>query len=235
MSSLLQEVPVKYAVLAALLLTVPAAAQNRAAELVKSAQSRAAVGRAIAAMRDGASTGSVAGPAVVDFLQDNDISVAVRTQTEASTLADENGQTMILLSDSVPATPRVYGALIAKEAAALMYADMPVCSERSYMRRATVARVWIELGGKLSKLPIVEPLTGATVAAVSDEISLWADKNGAEMALYKIGEAERLSILPVLAYAVKGDAARAKLDAANVRFVSFLIDEAPFRQAVGLR
>lgn len=232
----------KFAALAALLLAAPAAAQNRAAEidfenslrdsdLAGSAQSRAAVQRAIVAMNDGPE----AGGKVVSYIHENGINVIVRSQAEASKFVIERGRKTILLAEALPNTPRVYGALIAKEIAALMLADMPACAERSYMRRAISGRVWAELGGEPSKLPVVEPLTGDKVAAISDEISLWADKGGAEMALYKIGEAEKLASLPDMTDAAKDPAVKAKLDAANARFVAFLIDEKPARQAAGLR
>lgn len=232
----------KYAALAALLLAVPAAAQNRAAEidfenslreagLAKSAQSRAAVERTLVAMNDGPE----AGGRVVAYLRERGIEVSVKSQAEAVKTESVKGRTSIFLSDALPAYPRVYGPLIAKEIAALTLADMPACAERSYMRRATAGRVWTELGGEPSRLPVVEALTGDKVPAVSDEISAWADKGGAEMALYRIGEAEKLPSLPDMMDAAKDAAERAKLEAANARFVAFLIDEKPARQSAGLR
>ena len=232
----------KYAALAALLLAAPALAQDRAAEidfenafrdseLAKSAQNRAAVERTLVAMNDGPE----AGGKVVAFVRDNGIEISVANQREAVKTVVAGGKTAITISDAVSAYPRVYGPLIAKEVAALMLADMPACAERSYMRRGIVARVWIELGGEPSKLPVIEPLTGDKVAAVSDEISMWADKNGAEMALYKIGEAEKLQALPELTDAAKDPAAKKKLDEASAKFVAFLIDERFTRQGAGLR
>ncbi len=233
----------KYAALAALLFAVPAAAQNRAAEIdfanslseaqlaAKSAQGRAAVERTLVAMNDGPE----AGGKVVTYLREHGIDVAVKAQAEAAKTAVVNGKTSITLSDVLPAYPRVYGVLIAKEVAALMLADMPACAERSYMRRATAGRVWTELGGEPSKLPVIESLTGDKVAAVSDEITLWTDKGGAEMSLYKIGELEKLASIPEMTDSAKDAATKAKLDSANARFVAFLIDEKPARQAAGLR
>lgn len=232
----------KYAALAALLLAIPAAAQNRAVEidfenalrdstLLKAAQNSAAVERTLVAMNDGPE----AGGKVVAYLREHDIQVSVKSQPEAAKTVVEKGRTSITLSDSLPAYPRVYGALIAKEIAALMYADMPACAERSYMRRATAGRVWTELGGEPSSFPVVEAFTGDKVSAVSDEITFWTDKSGAEMALYKIGEAEKLNSLPDLTDAAKDSAVKTKLEAANARFVAFLIDEKPARQAAGLR
>ena len=230
----------KFFALAALLLSVPAAAQDRAAEIdfenalrdskIKSVQNRAAVERTLVAMNDGVE----AGGKVVSYLRDRGIEISVVSQSEASKTVVETGRTRITLSDALPAYPRVYGPLIAKEIAALMYADMPVCSERSYMRRATAGRVWTELGGEPSKLPVVEPLTGGKVSAVSDEISFWAGKDGVEMALYKIGEAEKLGSIPELQQ-VAGKLELVKLSEANARFVAFLMDEKLARKDAGLR
>lgn len=231
----------KYAALA-LLLAVPAAAQNRAAEIdfenalnesnvLKAAHNAAAVERAMVAMNDGPE----AGGKVVEYIRSNGISVSVKDQSEAVKTVLTKGRASITLSSSLPQYPRVLAPLIAKEIAALMLADVPVCSERSYMRRAIAGRVWTELGGEPSKLPVVEPLTGDKVSAVSDEITPWTDKGGAEMALYKIGEAEKLSALPDLIDVAKDAASKAKYEAANARFVAFLIDEKLARQAAGLR
>jgi hypothetical protein len=230
---------VKFFALAALLLAVPAAAQDRAAEIdfenalrdskLKSVQDRAAVERTIVAMNDGVE----AGEKIVSYMREHGIEVSVASQKEASKTTVENGKTRITLSDALPAYPRVYGPLIAKEIAALMFADMPACAERSYMRRATAGRVWTELGGEPSKLPVVEPLSGDKVSAVTDEISVWT-ANGAEMALYKIGEAEKLGSIPELEQAA-GKQELIKLGEANARFVAFLIDEKPARKAAGLR
>lgn len=232
----------KYAALAALLLAVPAAAQNRTAKtdfenslrdssMLKSVHQRAAVERTLVAMNDGPE----AAGRVVSYLREYDIQIVVKAQAEAVKTVIEKGRTSIILSDALPAYPRVYGTLIAKEVASLMYADMPACAERSYMRRAVAGRVWTELGGEPSRLPVVEPLTGDRVAAVSDEITLWTDEGGAEMSLYKIGEAENLLSLPDMAYGAKDPVARARFASANARFVAFLIDEKPARQAAGLR
>lgn len=230
--------------LAALLLASPAVAQNRAAEIdfenalheaqeaAKTATAkRAAIERTLVAMNDGVEAGGV----VVAYLRDKGISVVPAVQPEAVKVVLSAGKPEIRLSVDLPAYPRVYGPLIAKEVAAMMYADMPACAERSYMRRAVAARVWVELGGEFSKLPVIEGLTGDKVSAVSDEIAVWGDKNGAEMALYRVGEAEKLQSIPELQDSAKDAAAKAKLDAANARFVAFLIDERPARQAAGLR
>jgi hypothetical protein len=233
----------KYAALA-LLLAIPASAQNRAAEIdfqnaledaqraaKSSTEKQAAIERAIVAMNDGPE----AGGAVVAYLRANGIEVKSATQAEAVKTVVENGKTVIRISDAMPSYPRVIAPLIAKEVAAKMFSDMPACAERSYMRRGTVARVWLELGGDVTKLPVIETLSGDKVSALSDEIAPWADKNGAEMALYKIGESEKLQSIPDLQDGAKDAAAKAKLDAANARFVAFLIDERFTREAAGLR
>lgn len=223
------------------LLAVPAAAQNRAAEIdfqnaledarrensIRSPQV-AAVERTLTAMNDGVG----AGEAVVAFIRERGVRVVVARQPEAV----KNDGGVISLSDALPAYPRVYGPLIASEVAKLMFAGMPACAERAYMRRATAGRVWLELGGEPGKLPVVEPLTGATVPAIVEEIGSWASHDGAQMTLYKAGQAENLPELPELIDAARADAkAYAALAAANSRFVAFLLDERPVRQSAGLR
>lgn len=187
----------------------------------------AAVERTLTAMNDGVG----AGEAVVAYIREKGIRIAVAQQPEAVKAAAG----VITLSESLPAYPRVYGPLIASEVARMMLADMPACAERSYMRRATAGRVWLELGGTPSSLPVVEPLTGDRVAAIVEEIGSWASWDGAQMTLYKTAQAENLAELPELRGAASTDAERAALDAANARFVAFLLDERYVRQAAGLR
>ncbi len=231
--------------LVALLLAVPAAAQNRAAEIdfenalheaqeaaKEATRKRAVIERTLVAMNDGPE----AGGSVVSYLRERGIEVMPAIQAEASsTMVLGDGRTVIRLSAALPEYPRVYAPLIAKEAAAMMTADMPECAERSYMRRAIAARVWVELGGEFAKLPVIEGLTGDRVPAVSDVIAPWGDAGGAQMALYKIGEAEKLKSLPELTDETTDPAVKAKLEAANSRFVAFLLDERLARRAAGLR
>lgn len=233
----------KYAALA-LLLAVPAAAQDRAAEIdfqnaladgrraaAAATEKTAAVGRALVAMGDGPE----AAGRVVAYLRDRGIEVKVAAQAEASKTVVADGRTTVTLSDALPAYPRVYGPLIAKEVGALMYADMPACAERSYMRRALAARVWAELGGEPAALPVIEGTKGLRVPAVSDEISVWADPNGVEMALYRVGRAEGLPGLPELEQKAGDAAEKARLQAADARFVAFVLDERLARRDAGLR
>jgi hypothetical protein len=227
----------------ALLLAVPAAAQNRAAEIdfsnaLQDAQAAAhaapriaAVESTLTAMNDGVG----AGEQVVTFIREHGISVVVAAQREAAKTTVAAGRTVISLSDELPAYPRVYGPLIASEAARLMYADMPACAERAYMRRAIAGRVWVELGGEPGGMPVVEPLTGAKVDAVVQEIGSWASHDGAEMTLDKAAQAEQLPELPELIQHARTPADYARFAAANSRFVAFLMDERSVRQAAGLR
>ncbi|MEQ1918197.1 MAG: hypothetical protein ABL955_03285 [Elusimicrobiota bacterium] len=231
----------KYAILA-LILAVPAVAQDRAAEiewdnhvqeleskkiaqLAERAKSIAAIERTLVAMNDGPEAGGL----VVAYMNDKGIEVKLGSdvQTDPVSVTNRAGKAIIWLNPSLPAYPRVYGPLIAKEIAALMYADMPACAERSYMVRGTAGRVWIELGGEPSNLPVIEGLTGAKVPAVSEAMGAWAT-DAAQMALYKIGQAEYLPEL----YELKDAPA---VEAANKRFVIFLLDEREIRQANGLR
>ena len=231
----------KYAILA-LILAVPAVAQDRAAEiewdnhvqeleskkiaqLAERAKSIAAIERTLVAMNDGPEAGGL----VVAYMNDKGIEVKLGSdvQTDPVSVTNRAGKAILWLNPSLPAYPRVYGPLIAKEIAALMYADMPACAERSYMVRGTAGRVWIELGGEPSNLPVIEGLTGAKVPAVSEAMGAWAT-DAAQMALYKIGQAENLPEL----YELKDAPA---VEAANKRFVIFLLDEREIRQANGLR
>jgi hypothetical protein len=231
----------KYAILA-LLLAVPAVAQDRAAEIdfenhlqdlesknaakaVERAKSIAAIERTLVAMNDGPEGAG----RVVAYLNDKSIEVKLGSdvQTEPVSVTVRSGKTTIWLAPSLPAYPRVFGPLIAKEVAALMYADMPACAERSYMVRGTAGRVWIELGGEPGKLPVIEGLKDLAVPAVSEALGAWAT-DAAQMALYKIGQAENLPEL----YELKESPA---VEAANKRFVIFLLDERDLRNANGLR
>lgn len=230
----------KYAILA-LILAVPAAAQDRAAEIdfenqlqdMESAQAKAVerakaiavIERTIVAMNDGPE----AGGRVVAYLNDKGIEVKLGEdgQTEPVTVAVRAGKTTIRLNPSLPAYPRVYGPLIAKEVAAKMYADMPACAERAYMVRGTAGRVWLELGGEPAKLPVIEGLKNLAVPAVSEAMGAWAT-DAAQMALYKIGQAENLPELYELGESPANEAA-------NKRFVIFLLDERDTRNAAGLR
>lgn len=222
------------------LIALPVAAQDRAAEIdfqnaLQDAQRAAsirspqiaAIERTLTAMNDGVG----AGEQVVAYIREKGIRIAVASQPEAI----KSGPAGLTLSDALPAYPRVYGPLIASEVARLMLADMPACAERSYMRRATAGRVWLELGGSPSTLPVVEPLVSAQVPAITEEIGSWASWDGAQMTLYKTSQAENLPELPAMRDAAKTDAERAALDAANARFVAFLLDERLVRQDAGLR
>ncbi|MDP3544386.1 MAG: hypothetical protein Q8T11_18130 [Elusimicrobiota bacterium] len=230
----------KHAILA-LILAVPAAAQNRAAEVdfenqlqeMESAQAKAverakaiaAIERTLVAMNDGPE----AGGRVVAYLDDNGIEVKLGSdvQTDPVSVTVRAGKTTLWLNPALPAYPRVYGPLIAKEVAAKMYADMPACAERAYMVRGTAGRVWLELGGEPAKLPVIEGLKNLAVPAVSEAMGAWAT-DAAQMALYKIGQAENLAEL----YEMGESPAH---ESANKRFVIFLLDERDARNASGLR
>lgn len=187
----------------------------------------AAIERTLVAMNDGVG----AGEKVVAFIREKGLRIVVAAQAEP--VRTDGG--VISLSDALPPYPRVYGPLIASEVARRMFADMPPCAEQAYMRRATAGRVWLELGGRPGTLPVVEPLTGAQVRAIADEIGSWVSQDGAQLTLSKAGEAENLPELPAMLDGAKDPKVYADLAVANSRFVAFLLDERPFRQAAGLR
>ena len=194
-------------------------AQTRGAEAAKAGDR--ALAAALAAMNDG----SEAGGRVMSLLQEQAIGVHLATQAEPVKKGVVDGRAAILLSDVLPAHPRVYAPLIAAEAAKLMYADMPACAERSYMRMATAARAFAELGGEFKALPVVD---GDRVDAVKAAVGLWSD--GAESALDALAQSEGLSTIPDLKHKTADPKTVAALDAANSRFTAFLSDERDARQ-----
>jgi len=197
-----------------------AASARRSAETAKIRSS--ALNAALVAMNDGPE----AGGRVIAFLNDRKIEVAFATQSEAVTTGLVNGRAAILLSDALPAHPRVYAPLIAAEAAKEMYAGMPACAERAYMRSATAARVFAELGGERKALPVVD---GDKAEAVAAAVAAWT--TDAQTALYKLGQAGGLDDIPDLTYAAKDPAKISALEAADRSFVSFLNDEREARAA----
>ncbi len=231
----------KNAALVLLLAAAPVAAQDRAAEIdfanalreaqaaAATARNVAAVERTLVAMNDGVG----AGETVVAYIREHAVRVVVAAQEEAVKTTKDAAGTVISLSDALPAYPRVYGPLIASETSRLLFADMPESAERAYMRRATAGRVWLELGGSPATLPVIEPLVGAPVPAVYAEIGVWATE-GAQMALYRAGEAENLPELYELNNGAD-EARRAVIAAAERRFTAFLLDERFIRQSAGLR
>lgn len=213
----------------------PAAAQMRAAEDAISFQAKAAqrgaanasartraVESTLVAMNDGVE----AGGRVVAFLNDKKISVYTMTQSEAVKSGWVNGQPAITLSDSLPAHPRVYGPLIALETARLMDAGTPACAERSYMRSATAARVFAELGGEFKKLPAVD---GDQAPAVKDAVAAWS--MDAQSALEYLGKRDGVPGLPELEDAAKDQKTSDELQAADKKFLAFLLDEREARAA----
>jgi hypothetical protein len=192
----------------------------RAAAVRQGAQAARDRSRALEAALTAMNDGPEAGGKVVAYLNDRKVEVSFADQAEAAKTAVVDGRTVIVLSSSLPAHPRVYAALIASEAAKGMFADMPACAERAYMISATAARAFTELGGEMKTLPVVD---GDTVVAVGAAVAAWdAD---AQTALYALSRLEGVDELPALAEAAKDPKTRAALDAANRRFTAFLLDE----------
>jgi hypothetical protein len=195
-----------------------------------------AISRVLLAMNDGVEIGGQ----VVAAVKDKGILIDIRKQAATS----ESVNTAIFISDAVSLYPRALAPLIARETAKIMLADMPVCAEKHYMARSIEVRSWIELGGDKTRLPVIEPLDGYTDAALSADFKLWTE-NKSEMALYRIGQATGTKDLMEMESGVQaqlaklkpGDPARAKLEktyaeleAANKRFVAFLLAENDWRQ-----
>jgi hypothetical protein len=175
----------------------------------------------LVAMNDGPE----AGGRVMRLLDEKKIDVYLATQTETVKRGVVNGRAAILLSDALPPHPRVYAPLIAAEAAKLMYEDMPDCAERSYMRMATAARVYAELGGEFKTLPVVD---GDRVDAVKTAVGLWSD--GAEGALDALAQSDHLPTIPDLQQKAADPKTVSALEAANSRFTAFLMDESDARR-----
>ena len=211
---------------------LPAAAQNRAAEIdwenarheaEEAAKAREklradTISSAMTAMNDGVT----AGGAIVARVEEQSIVIRVDPLDAPSSLTHEKNRPVITLSASLPASVRLYAALIAKETAKTMFDDMGAVAEREYMRQAMIGRVFVELGGETSTVP----------AQLAGDVKEWLISDR-QMALSKVAEKTKLPIIPEL-YTGKA-AADAKLDAANKKFTAFLLDETPTRNSVGLR
>jgi len=200
-----------------------------------------AISRTLLAMNDGPEIGG----RVVAAIKDQGLLIDIRKQAATSELVSADAShPAIFISETVTLYPRALAPLIARETAKLMLADMPVCAEKHYMARSLEVRTWIELGGDKTRLPVIEPLDGYTDTALSADFKLWLD-NKSEMALYRIGQAtgtkdlmeQESEVQAQISKLKPGDPARAKLEktcaeleAANKRFVAFLLAENDWRR-----
>jgi len=212
---------------------VPAVAQFSAVQdAVDGARARAAAtserARTLQSTLTAMNDGPDAGGRVVAALAAANITVHLAAQSAPAALATQDGARVILVSDALPARPRVYAPLIAAAAAPLLYSDMPACAEREYMRAATAARAFFELGGDFAALPIVD---GAPAAAVKNAV--WAWTSDAQTAVEEAGRRSGLRTLPELEAAAKDPKDAAALSAADQEFVSFLLDERDVRREAG--
>jgi hypothetical protein len=201
-----------------------------------------AISRALLAMQDGPEIGGTVAQAV----KDKSILIDIRKQAATSVLvAADTIHPAIFISDAVSLYPRALAPLIARESAKIMLAGMPDCAEKLYMARSIEVRTWLELGGDKTRLPVIEPLDGYQDAALAADFKLWID-NKSETALLRIGEAGQTADIPTLEDQLRGqieglqpgDPSRPKLEkdsadleAANKRFVTFLLAENDWRQA----
>jgi hypothetical protein len=179
----------------------------------------------LVAMNDGPE----AGGRVTAWLQENGVEVLLAKQSEAVKSGTVNGKKAILISDALPAHPRVYAPLIASEAARGIYADMPDCGERSYMIMATAARAFAELGGEFRALPAID---GDKVEAVSVLIAPWT--KDIQTAVYDLANRDGVPTLPDLEAKASNPKAAQALRDQDGRFTAFLSDERDARrEAVG--
>lgn len=198
-----------------------AASAKSAAEAAK-ARARA-VETTVVALNDGIEPGV----RVSQWLQDKGVSVYTATQPEAVKTVVAGGKTSIVLSDKLPAHPRVYGPLIAQEAAKALYADMPASGERSYMVMATAAQVFYALGGDFNELPKVD---GDDAPAVKAAVEAWIDP--VESTVDELAKRDGVPTIPELQQRAKDPKTAEALAAADKRFVAFLLDERELRQSL---
>lgn len=207
-----------------------AAAAEASSDARRAAQGSKIRAYALDATLTAMNDGPAAGGAVARALAERKTDVYFAMQKEPVAAGTVNGRAAILLSDLLPARPRVYAPLIAAEAAKGMYQDMPACAEREYMRTATAARVFAELGGDFKALPKVD---GEDAPAVAAAVADWA--RGAEAALDEVSRRTGLPTIPELRAKAADPKTAAALDAADKAFVAFLLDERDARAAAGLR
>jgi len=163
--------------------------------------------------------------------------VAMNDGNEVGTLIADYVKTKnikIKLDAKLPDYPRAVATAIAAQAVDVMFADMPDCAEKQYMGLSLGARAWLELGGDKKALPVIEPLAGYKDQILSDQFKLWLD-NGSEMALYKIGQQSKTPDLMALLDKEKDPKKKEALEAANKRFIAFLLSETEWKQANAFR
>lgn len=222
-----------------------AAALPAAAQAASPGRFAAAVQNALVAMGDGNEAGTV----VTDAIRASGARVVAERLGHPSELRrGDDGKPVIVLDSGLPLEPRVLAPRLAREGAKLALAGMPDCAEKRYMQRSLEVRSWLDLGGEPAKLPVIEPLTGYSDPALAAEFKVWLDEKP-EMALYKLGQAAGVEDLPTMTgsletslatiYSTPENIAERRLrlralEAANRRFVQFLLSEKDWRQTRGL-
>ena len=170
----------------------------------------------LTAMADGPRTSGD----VAEFLKSRNIFVYTADQMEPAKYVFERGYGAIVLSNQLPAVPRVYGPFIAYQAARLAFTEMPASSEREYMITATAAHVFQELGGDFKALPNVD---GNDVPSVQQLLLPWT--GDVEAALISLGAKANVPAL----YAIR-NMPQDVITTANRVFVQFLLSERDARR-----
>lgn len=237
--------------LAALLLALPAAAQDYRdrdlsksfSELADAALARfrtanareAAVESTLVAMNDGPEVGGT----IHDYIKAKAVKITFLDSVARSSHVPkiDNSHVKIraeiFLPGAAPLYPRVLGAMLARETAVMMLEGMPDCAEYRYMWISLQVRSWLELGGDKSALPVMETLAPAYKdERASADYKLWLGTDS-QTALERIGQAAGVSSIPELEGKAKDDVERASWDAANKRFVTFLLAENEWRRSNG--
>lgn len=103
----------------------------------------------------------------------------------------------IVIDETLARYPRVLSIAIARAAFRVMHSGMVDCAEKRYMEASTVARVYVELGGSLSSLPAIEPITGYKNPEMEEILRSWLGKPSLE-AIREIAAATKTPRLETL-------------------------------------
>ena len=176
----------------------------------------------LTALRDGIAAGGT----VAEFIDSNHVAIEFKAQSASSSRV-AGKPAKVLLSDALPAYPRVLGPLIASEVSGLIDEAMPACAEKEYMRLSRQARVWLELGGDPKSLPAIETLdAGYRDEALSKELKRWIyGYQDPEGVVSDLAAAAKLPTLADLKSKAKDTAEKSRLAWATTLFTTFTTEE----------
>ncbi|MBI4057013.1 MAG: hypothetical protein HY399_05630 [Elusimicrobia bacterium] len=126
----------------------------------------------LTAMNDGGDVDL--GPRVVEFLRSPSIKIVFNDQPAPINFIFEEKVTVISLRKDIgESSPRYLSIYLTYAASLLMDRNYPASQEQEYMLLSRVARVWMELGGDLSKLEISSDFDGRTDEKAALSIRMW--------------------------------------------------------------